>query len=130
MAEFDTHGRQIPDSRPVEVPMNMRPPSQEELIARAVSEELSRRAEKAEAETLEDSLDFGDLDEDEVLTSPYEINEMQEEYLLDDLNGSQNPQENEDPSPQRDPAVSQQADPEEPEREHNAEHSPPQAASG
>ena len=63
MAKYE-NGIHVPDSTPVEVPINMSlPETQDEKIARAVAQELSRRQETDGHETLEESLDFDIEDE-------------------------------------------------------------------
>lgn len=95
MAKFTPEGRIIPDQEPIARPQNIRPPTQEEMIAKAVSEEFSRRAEQTgEFETFEEANDFGDLDEDEML-SPYEVHDMPEEFL--DERRFENEQETQSP---------------------------------
>lgn len=82
--KHDERGREIPDQTPVAVNFPYKPPSQEEMIAKAVAEEFSRRAEQSqEFETLEEANDFGELDDDETL-SQYELHEMHEEFLNSD----------------------------------------------
>ena len=86
-AKFDEKGRLIPDNTPIEVPLKLRiPKSEYEKIAEQVSMELSRRNEEKGEEGFEESMDFDiDDDPDDALDlSPYEITEMQEEYLNQD----------------------------------------------
>lgn len=74
MALFDDRGRQIPDQRPVEVPLELRRPlSIQEEIKRFVRQELSRRAEASALETFEESDDFELDDEDDVPATQYEL---------------------------------------------------------
>lgn len=78
---FDERGREIPDSRPLEMPAGLsRPPTIEEQIQRYVRGALSRMASEQGAETFEeaDDLDDWDDDADDFLT-PYEVHVMARE---------------------------------------------------
>lgn len=71
MAKYDKEGREIPDPKPVEVPLDFRrPPDIHELIARYVrSEAFKARAEAQGMETEEEANDFdvgGDEADDEL----------------------------------------------------------------
>lgn len=86
MAEYtDGYKLQIPDPTPVELPLRYKyQQTADEKIAAAVSHELSIRATQHEMETLKEANDFDIQDPDEWdPTSQYEITEMQEEYLDD-----------------------------------------------
>lgn len=72
MATFDELGRQVPDPRPVEVPVGLkRPLTLQEEIKRFVRSELSTRAAAEGVETFEEADDF-ELDEDPDLVHPTE----------------------------------------------------------
>lgn len=78
MARFDDQGRQIPDPRPVEVPVEFqRPLSLQEEIKRYVRQELGRRAADAGAESFEESDDFDVGDDPDVAPgTEYELDDM------------------------------------------------------
>lgn len=85
MAQYDKKGREIPDSRPVEMPLNFRRPlSLNEQIQRMIREQLSQAADQQGFETFEESDDF-DVDEEEEPESPHELTYAQEEFGLKDL---------------------------------------------
>lgn len=80
--ELDELGREVPDPRPVEWPLGLKAPlSIQDEIKRYVRAELSQAAGGAGFETFEEADDF-DVDDEELLTSPYELQEMQEERPL------------------------------------------------
>lgn len=85
MAVFDEFGRQIPDPRPVEVPIAFqRPLSLQDEIKRFVRLELSKRAAAQELESFEEADDFDVDDEDPLPVTPYEVREMSPEAGDDD----------------------------------------------
>lgn len=85
MAVFDERGRQVPDPRPVEVPLSFqRPPSLQEEIKRFVRLELSKRAASQELESFDEADDFDVDDEDPLPVSAYEVREMVPEPGDDD----------------------------------------------
>lgn len=68
------------DLTPVEISAERsRPPTLKEEMRRFISDEMSRVGESQGQETFEESDDF-DIDDDE-LSSPYELTEMQEEFI-------------------------------------------------
>lgn len=73
---------EIPDKTPVELPIGYRAPETlEQLIARLVRNQQTQNYIAAQgAETFEEADDF-DVDDDQEMTSPYEMNQMQEEYI-------------------------------------------------
>lgn len=82
MAQFDNLGRQIPDPRPVEVPLGYtRPPSLQEEIKRFVRNELSLRAREQGVETFEEADDFDIPEEEDEFVSEYEVQEMAVEAI-------------------------------------------------
>lgn len=61
----DQKGREIPDPRPMEMPLGMsKPESMEDMIRRFVRQEASRAASAEGMETFEEADDF-DIDDDE-----------------------------------------------------------------
>lgn len=61
--KYDKDGKELPDSRPVEVPLHFRrPPSLHDDMKRFIRSELSRQAEESGAESFEDANDFDVLD--------------------------------------------------------------------
>lgn len=75
MHTHDDRGREIPDPRPVEVPLNMkRPLTIQEEIQRFIRVEASLAAQAAEQETFEEADDF-DVGDDPEITSPYELDD-------------------------------------------------------
>lgn len=80
MCPHDDFGREIPDPTPVSIPSGVgRPESLTDTIRRMVRNELSQAAQAAGSETFEEANDF-DEDADDFV-SPYELTEMQEEFL-------------------------------------------------
>lgn len=80
MATYDGNGRQIPDPRPVEVPVGFqRPPTLQEEIRRFIRVEMSQRAQSQELESFEEADDFEIDDEVEEFTSAYEVMELRPE---------------------------------------------------
>jgi hypothetical protein len=73
-------GLHVPDTTPVEVPLDLQPETTDQKIARGVAIELSKAAQKAGVETLEESMDFDIPDEENDPITQYEIEEMQEEF--------------------------------------------------
>lgn len=80
-AKYNSKGQQIPDETPVEVPLHMQQPvTQEQKIAAAVSQEISKHMEAQGDETLEQGMDFEVEDENDPLEdSQYTIQDMQED---------------------------------------------------
>lgn len=79
---YNERGEEIPDPTPIEVPVDFRaPPSLVDEIKRYVRAELSARADAAGEETFEEADDFW-VDDDEHLSSEYELTDMQEEFIL------------------------------------------------
>lgn len=63
--KFDTDGRELPDPKPIEIPIGMKQPeSLQSLMARMIRTHLSHAAEKGGAETFEEANDF-DIPEDD-----------------------------------------------------------------
>lgn len=81
MAQYTKDNREeIPDPTPVEMPIGYEhPESLESMIARLVRVE-SQRAVASGEESFEESDDF-DVDDDNELTSEYQMSNMQEEYV-------------------------------------------------
>lgn len=71
------------DDTPVEVPVKLRRRDSFTEMVQHVAQELSRRAAEQGGETLEESLDFGP-DEDQDLPTPAELRYLAEEELLQD----------------------------------------------
>lgn len=74
------------DPTPMEMPLgHCRPTPIHELIARAVHQEMSQKNDEG-YETFEEANDFEMDDVDDVLMdmTPYELNDMQDEYLVED----------------------------------------------
>lgn len=83
MANYTEDRRlEIPDKTPVAMPIGYeRPESLQSMIARMVhSHALMTAAQKQGMETFEESDDF-DVDDEGDLTSPYQMTDMQEEYV-------------------------------------------------
>lgn len=79
MAKYNERNEEIPDKRPIAVPLGYEvPESLSDMIARMVRTH-SVIAARNGAETFEESDDF-DVD-DEEMTSQYELKPMQEEYV-------------------------------------------------
>jgi hypothetical protein len=78
MARYDERGREIPDSRPVEVPLMRRPLSLQDEIRRFVRQELSARAQDQGFESFEESDDFEVGDDSSEPSTVYEMDEEQE----------------------------------------------------
>lgn len=83
--KYNEKGQEIPDPRPVEVPLGLRRPKDiHEMIHDALRGERMRiAAERAGVESFEEANDF-DLDEEPDLVSKYELRPMQEEYYDND----------------------------------------------
>lgn len=79
----DEHGREIPDPTPVEMPAGfVRPPTlQEQIRAALMSAEIRRAQQERGEETLEDSMDFGETDPEDVPATVHEARVMQEEAI-------------------------------------------------
>lgn len=80
-AQFDEYGRQIPDSTPVDVPLQFkRPLTIEERIQNGIRTYMSSMAVQEGKESFEEANDF-DVDDDEGdFLSQYEMTDMQAEY--------------------------------------------------
>lgn len=74
-------GREVLNPEPMYLPINERPPTLLEQIKRVLRTELSRNARNEGYESFEDADDFGEEDE-EILRTPYEMSEMQEEFNI------------------------------------------------
>ena len=85
MSNWTEDGKFIPDDTPVEVPLNIKPLSQDEKIAKAVTEQLSIQAAKKGKETFTESMDFEISDDNDPLTTYENVAEMTEEFLNADL---------------------------------------------
>lgn len=81
MAKYTEGNRlEIPDPTPVEMPIGYHhPETLQAMIARMVRFE-SDRAKEHGLETFEESDDF-DVDDDSEIVSPYQMSEMQEEFV-------------------------------------------------
>ncbi len=78
------HRKEDPDPTPVELPAGYNHPLPlRDEMRRFIRDELSNVAASAGDETFEECDDF-DCHEDEEVLSPYELSEMQEEYVADD----------------------------------------------
>lgn len=78
---FDELGRELPDPTPIEVPLGMRRPETiQQMMARLVSSEISRSAEKAGFESHKDAFDFDVDDDDELPFTGHELLAMKPEY--------------------------------------------------
>lgn len=82
---YNEKGQEIPDPRPIEVPLGLRRPKDiHEMIHDALRGERMRiAAERAGVESFEEANDF-ELDEEPDLVSKYELRPMQEEYYDND----------------------------------------------
>lgn len=78
MSNHDELGREIPDPRPVEVPVGIsKPESMNDMIRRLVRQEASRTAEEAGYESFEEADDFEVEDEDlDALPTQYMVPEI------------------------------------------------------
>lgn len=62
--KFDAHGRELPDSTPIEIPAGMRrPESVQEMMARMVRTSISQMAVSQGKESFDEAFDF-DVDDD------------------------------------------------------------------
>lgn len=78
MAKYDEKGQEIPDPRPMAIPIGMkRPETLQEMIARMVHQH-SVVAQRHGHETFEEADDF-DVEDEDVPVSPYQMTQMQEE---------------------------------------------------
>lgn len=83
MAQYDKEGREIPDDTPVEMPLGFKhPPTIQEMIQQAIRVEMSRQAAEQGMESFEESDDFEVGEEFEDNLTPFELKEMQEEYII------------------------------------------------
>lgn len=81
---------------PVEVPAGFRRPlTMEERLQKYIRTELSRRAAADGVESFEEADDFEVEDEEEFI-SPYELHEMQEEFVLEPKAAPQAPAKGEE----------------------------------
>ncbi len=84
LSEVIIDHKEHPDPTPVELPVGYdHPLPLRDEMRRFIREELSNTAASAGEETFEESDDF-DCHEDDELLSPYELTELQEEYVPDD----------------------------------------------
>lgn len=93
MAKHDEHGREIPDTTPLEIPLTaQRPEPMSALIARMVRNQVDDVAEKNHKPSFEEEDDFHDPTEelDEQMMSPYTVNEVEMQAIgpENDLDGS------------------------------------------
>lgn len=75
---IDENGLEVPNPRPNEVSVGLRPPSLMEQIQRLVRINLSQEMQKQGAETFDEADDF-DIPEDEDPISPYVVKDMEED---------------------------------------------------
>lgn len=81
--EISRNNAEILDHTPIEISAEQSAPlSLKDEMRRFISDEISRVAESQDEETFEESDDF-DLDDDDLPESPYELTEMQEEFLME-----------------------------------------------
>lgn len=88
--ETETHtaeGKEKVDSVPLEMPVGFtRPKSLEQMLAEALHRrDIIERQRARGEESLEDSMDFGDDDEDDLPVTPYEVKAMVEERVNEDV---------------------------------------------
>lgn len=89
--DYRTDGKEYPDQTPIEVPLNMKKPeSLRDTMRRFIREEFSREAVMSEKESFEEANDF-DIDDETDLLSPYEITDMEPEYLQDEQEAPSEP---------------------------------------
>lgn len=92
MEKFDSEGREIPDTTPLEIPANARrPESMQDTIARLVAAHMSTAAEKQGMPSFEEEDDFSDPTEEVTeVGAEYYITEAKVQSLLseNDLDGS------------------------------------------
>lgn len=95
MAKYDEHGREIPDSTPVEIPLRFtKPLTLQEEMRRMLRNEFSMMAQSQGMETFEEADDFEVEDEDELMfVSPYEIKEMHDDGSNESIEGPSGPQD-------------------------------------
>lgn len=80
-SELDEKGHEIPDPKPKILRVGLgRPLTLQEQIARVLTTKKFIDESESQVETFEESQDF-DTGEDSLITSPYEITEMEEEIL-------------------------------------------------
>lgn len=85
--KFDDRGREIPDTKPVAVPLNFRKPLPvAEMVRRMVIRELSQKVAAKGQESFEEADDFEVGDEPE-LRSRYELDEtvVDRKFVAEDL---------------------------------------------
>ena len=76
--------REIPDPRPLEAAISTESPlSLRDEMKRFIRQEFSRQAEVQGEESIEDADDF-DIEDDDMLYSPHEYKELQDDYLPED----------------------------------------------
>lgn len=74
--------REMPDQRPVEWPAGIgRPKTIQEMIQETIRVQMSREAAAGGMETFEEADDF-DVDDEEDMSSPYEMREMPEDAIM------------------------------------------------
>ncbi len=79
--KYDSQNREIVDQTPVEMPLGYRTPEPlQSLIQRLVRVE-SANAQREGKETFEEADDFETGEDEPMMTSPYEMTQMQEEYV-------------------------------------------------
>lgn len=78
---LDEKGHEVPNPKPTDLDVGLRPPSLQEQIQRLVRTELSKQVQDQGAETFEEANDL-DVPEDDDPISPYVIHDMQEEEPL------------------------------------------------
>ncbi len=106
------------DNTPVEVPVGYGHPTPlREQMKMWIREEMSAAAEEAGEETFEEADDFDVDDADEVdIISPYELSELQEEFVDPEVDGGEDPPAEDPPVESRPvppdkPEVGKPADP-------------------
>lgn len=80
MAKYNEFGQEIPDSRPVEMPLNFRRPKPlNQLVSEIVARQIRELAEEQGAESFEEADDF-DVGDEEFPTSIHEMTDEQEVF--------------------------------------------------
>lgn len=75
--KYNEKHQEIHDGKPVAIPAGFKhPPSIQDLIRRAIRQEISQGAKKEGHETFDEADDF-DVDDDPELKSPYELDDNQ-----------------------------------------------------
>lgn len=116
---IDKHGREIPDTTPLSVPLDCRkPPSLQDEIARFFNQQLSMRAEAAGRETFQESCDFEVEDDLYPPASEYELDDdVPDRFDKDFYQPSKNPSEDSDPSKGNGPSKPEDSGPKGPEND-------------